>query len=125
MTTASHDVEVRRSGGLFWFWTPVVLILFLGGALAVAASLNQPSLTPVEALAAGYGGLAAIIVGLFAAALGVVVGLFGALLGLIAAGGVTALTLFIVASPVIALVLLILLMRRPRAAADCPDPAAH
>lgn len=124
MTTA-QDIEVRRSGGLFWFWTPVVLILFLGGALSVAAYAAEPGLSPVEALAAGYGGLAAVIVGLFAAAFGIVIGLFGALLGLVAAGGATALTLFIVASPVIAIILLILLMRRPKAGADCPDPGAH
>jgi hypothetical protein len=32
-------------------------------------------------------------------------------------------TLFIVASPIIAIILIALLMRRPKS--DCPNPAAH
>jgi len=74
-------------------------------------------------MAAGFGGLAGIIIGLIAAIFGLIVGLVGALIGLAAAGGAVAVTLFIVASPIIALILIFLLMRRPKA--DCPDPEAH
>jgi len=111
---------------MFWFWTPIVLILFVGGAFSIAAYTAEPSLTPFEAVAAGFGGLAGLIVGLFAAAIGIVVGLLGAAVGLLAAGGAAAVTLFIVASPILAIVLLFLVMRRPKSSgADCPDPAAH
>ena len=122
----SGQESARSGGGMLWFWLPIVLILFVGGALSVAAYFVEPGLTIPESLAAGYGGLAGIIVGLFAAAIGVVVGLFGALLGLVATGGALALTLFIVASPILAIVLFVLLMRRPKASgAECPDPAVH
>jgi hypothetical protein len=115
--------EGRRSGGLFWFWVPLVLILFVGGALSLAAYASGNELTAAESLAAGFGGLAGIIIGLFGAALGLIVGLFGALLGLVAAGGAVAMTLFIIASPILAIVLLFLLMRGRKS--DCPDPSAH
>ena len=124
----STDVSQRSGGsGLAWLYLPLVLILFLGGALAVGAYFyGEPQLTIAEALAAGFGGVAALIVGLFAAAIGIVVGLFGALIGLVAAGGAVGMTLFVVASPVIAIILLVMLMRRPRANPQgCPDPSAH
>ncbi|MCB2114304.1 MAG: hypothetical protein KDD85_12265 [Parvularculaceae bacterium] len=120
----TYHGERRRGAGLAWLYMPIVLILFLGGALSVAAySFNDADLTVAESIAAGFGGLAAIIVGLIGAAIGIVVGLFGALIGLVAAGGAVAMTLFIVASPVIAIILLALLLRRPKTA--CPDPGAH
>jgi hypothetical protein len=127
MTTAVENYgEGRRSGGLFWFWAPIVLILFVGGALSVTAYIVEPGLSISESLAAGYGGLAAIIVGIFAAIFGVVLGLLGALFGVVVAGGAVAMTLFVVASPILALILLILLLRRPKSGgAECPDPAAH
>ena len=115
----------RRSGGLMWLYLPVVLILFLGGALSVAAyNFNEADLTVAESIAAGFGGLAGLILGLIGAAIGIVVGLVGALIGIIAAGGAVAMTLFIVASPVIALVLIFLMARRPKTQ-GCPDPGAH
>lgn len=124
---ANHEIDYqgeRRSGGMAWLYMPVVLILFLGAALSVAAyNFSDTDLTVAESVAAGFGGLAGIILGLIGAAIGIVVGLFGALIGLVAAGGAVAMTLFIVASPVIALILLVLLMRRPKTA--CPDPGAH
>ena len=83
---------------------------------------GDTQLSIVESIAAGFGGLAAIIIGLFAAAFGVIVGLFGALIGLVAAGGALAMTLFIVGSPIIAIILFVLLMRRPK---GCPDQSAH
>ncbi|MEZ5920343.1 MAG: hypothetical protein R3C60_03225 [Parvularculaceae bacterium] len=113
-----------RRGGLMWLYMPIVLILFLGGALSVAAyNFSDTDLSIAESVAAGFGGLAAIIMGLIAAAVGVIVGLVGALFGLVAAGGAVAVTLFIIASPVIALILLALLMRRK--STSCPDPGAH
>lgn len=105
-----------------WLYAPLVLILFVGGAFSVAAYNFEPSLTVSEALVAGFGGLAALIVGLIAAVFGVLVGLIGAVFGLAVGGGAIALTLFIVASPVIAIVLFVLLMRRPK---GCPDSSVH
>ncbi len=106
-----------------WLMIPVVLIVFLGGALSVGAYFNsEPDLTALEAVAVGFGGLAAIIIGLFAAALGIIVGLIGALLGVVAAGGAVVMTLFIVGSPIIAIVLIFMMMRKRD---NCPDPGAH
>ena len=118
--------DVQRSGsGMAWFYVPVLLILFLGGALSVAAyTFSDTELTIVESIAAGFGGLAGIIVGLFGAVIGIIVGLLGAAIGVVAAGGAVAMTLFIIASPVLAIVLIFLLMRRGKNN-DCPDPAAH
>ncbi len=126
MTNLDTDYQGgRRGSGLTWLYMPVVLILFLGAALSVAAyNFSDTDLTLAEAIAAGFGGLAAIIMGLIAAAIGIVVGLIGALIGLLAAGGAVAMTLFIVGSPIIALILIVILMRRPKSA-GCPDPGAH
>lgn len=112
----------RRSAGLAWLWAPVVLILFVGGAISIAAGVQNPGLSLVDSLATGFGALAAIIVGLFGAAIGVIVGLVRAVIGLVAAGGAVAVTLFVVGSPLLALVLLYLLLRRNR---SCPDPTVH
>lgn len=124
---ANHEIDTygeRRGSGMAWLYMPVVLILFLGAALSVAAyNFSDTDLTAAEAIAAGFGGLAGIILGLIGAAIGIVAGLVGALIGLVVAGGAVAMTLFIVASPIIALILLVLLMRRPKTA--CPDPGAH
>jgi hypothetical protein len=114
----------RRGGGAAWLYVPVVLIVFLGAALSVAAySFSETDLTIAESIAAGFGGLAGIILGLFGAAIGIVVGLIGALIGVVAAGGAVVMTLFIVGSPILALIRLFLLMRRPKTA--CPDPGVH
>jgi hypothetical protein len=112
--------ERKRGGGLAL--ATLVLLLFLGAALSVAAYVfSEPGLTVVESIAAGFGGLAGIIIGLFGAIVGVVLGVFGALLGLVAAGGAVALTLFIVGSPIIAIILIILLMRSRGQSAPDPD----
>ncbi len=120
---ASTEYEERRGGGGL-ILTTLVILIFLGAALSVAAYIfGEPDLTIVESIGAGFGGLAGIIIGLFGAIVGVVLGLFGALIGLVAAGGAVALTLFIIGSPIIAIVLLVLLMRSR--GSDCPDPDAH
>jgi drug/metabolite transporter (DMT)-like permease len=94
----------RRGGGAVWFWAPVIVILFVGAAFSVAAYFHsEPDLTIVEAIAAGYVGVA-----------GLILGLFGAFFGLVAAGGAVALALFIVASPALTIILLILLLSRNR-----------
>ncbi|GAB4522181.1 MAG: hypothetical protein Kow00133_09560 [Amphiplicatus sp.] len=124
MSDMTHEREPRRrGGGMAWLWLPLILILFVGGAFSIAAYMHEPSLTAGEAFAVGFGGLAALIAGLVVAAVGAVIGLFGALIGLVAAGGAVAMTLFIIASPIIAIILLVLLLRRR--GGECPDPSAH
>jgi hypothetical protein len=126
MANMEMDYSQSRSGGsgLAWLYMPIVLIVFLGGALSVGAYFfSDTELTIAESLAAGYGGLAALIVGLIAAAIGIIAGLVGALIGVVAAGGAVAMTLFIIASPIIAIILFVLLVRRPKG--DCPDPGVH
>ena len=108
MTTSDYH-EPTRSSSAAWLYVPIVLILFLGGALSVGAYFwGDPQLTIAESLAAGFGGLAGIIIGLIAAIFGLFVGLIGAAIGLVAAGGAVAVTLFIVASPIIAIILIAL-----------------
>jgi len=120
---ATSDYEERRGGGGVILATFAILI-FLGAALSAAAYIfAEQDLTIVESIGAGFGGLAGVIIGLFGAIVGVVLGLFGALFGVAAAGGAVALTLFIVGSPIIAIILLVLLMRSRKS--DCPDPDAH
>lgn len=120
---ASTEYEERKGGGGL-ILTTLVILIFIGAAFSVAAYVfGDADLTIVESIGAGFGGLAGLIVGLFAAIVGVVLGLFGALVGLVAAGGAVALTLFIVGSPIIALILIFLLVRARRS--DCPDPDAH
>ena len=83
MTTSDYG-DARRGGGLAWLYAPVVLILFLGGALSAGAYFySDTPLTVMESIAAGFGGLAGLILGLIGAAFGIVVGLIGALVGLV------------------------------------------
>ncbi|NOX95937.1 MAG: hypothetical protein GXP04_12835 [Alphaproteobacteria bacterium] len=125
MATSDYS-DTRRSGGAGWFYAPIILILILGAALSVGAYFySDTQLTVVEAITAGYAGMAGLIIGLIGAAFGIVVGLLGALIGIVAAGGAVALTLFIVGSPLLAIVLIIMLMRRSKSSAECPDPGAH
>ncbi|VAV99105.1 hypothetical protein MNBD_ALPHA05-725 [hydrothermal vent metagenome] len=120
---AASDYHETRRGGGAWFYVPVVLILFLGGALTLGAYFYADTqLTIMEALTVGFGGLAAIIFGMIVAVAGLVIGLLGALIGIVAAGGAIAMTLFLVASPIIAIILIVMLMRRSK---SCPDPAMH
>lgn len=121
MTTTDYATE--RKSGAAWLFAPIVVILFLGAALSIAAFFySDPHLTIVESLAAGFGGLAGLMIGLFAAVIGVIIGLIGALIGIAAAGGALAMTLFIIGSPIIAIILLIIVMNRRK---SCPDPSLH
>ncbi len=116
--------EGKRGGGLGWFWAAVLLMLALGAAFSVAAySQAEPQLTIIESIGAGFAGAAALVVGLFTAVIGAIVGLIGAAVGIVIAGGAAAVTLFLVASPILAIILLFLLMRSRKSA--CPDPGAH
>lgn len=102
----------------------LMILIFLGAALSVAFYIfGEQDLSVVESIGAGFGGLAGIIIGLFGAIVGVVLGLVGALFGVAVGGGAIALTLFIIGSPIIAIILLVLLMRSRNS--DCPDPDAH
>ncbi len=113
-----------RSRGAAWLYMPIILILLLGVGLSIAAhQYSDVELSVAESVAAGFGGLVALILGLVAAAIGVIGSLFAALLAIIAAGGAVAVTIFILVSPVVALVLIAVLMRRRRN--DCPDPGVH
>ena len=116
---ASSDYEERRGGGGI-ILTTLVILIFLGAALSFAAYVfGDADLTIVESAAAGFGGLAGIIIGIFGAVFGIVLGLFGALIGVVAAGGAVALTLFIIGSPIIALVLIFVVLRSRRS--DTPN----
>ncbi|MBY0423267.1 MAG: hypothetical protein K2Q06_13250 [Parvularculaceae bacterium] len=121
----AETTPVRRSGGPLWFWLPLVLVLVLGAGFSAAAYMHEPSLTPVEALAVGFGGLAASVVGLFVAAIALVVGFAAAVFGIVIAGSATAFSLFIVASPLLAVIFIFLFFRARRRASACPDPGSH
>ena len=87
-------------GGAVWFWAPLLVILFVGGAFSVAAYFDADhDLSIIESI--GFGGVAGLILGLFAA-----------FFGLIVAGGALAFSLFLVASPILCLILLFLLLRK-------------
>jgi hypothetical protein len=126
MTTTDVDSygERRKGGGLFWFWLPILFIVIAGGALAATALYHEPDLTVFEALGVGFGAVAAIVAGLFVAGFGLIIGFFGALVGVVTAGGALAVTAFLLLSPIIAIVLIVMLMRR-RPSSECPDPDAH
>lgn len=118
----SPEYEEAPRSSAAWLYIPVLLILFLGGALSFGAYfLGDAQLTIAESLVAGYLGVAAMIVAIVMTIVGVVLGLVGALFGIATAGGAVLFTLFIIGSPIIALVLIAVLMRRSK----CPDPAAH
>ena len=111
----------RSSSGLIWLWLPLAIYFISSLSLAVLA-YQQNDLTIQESIAAGFLGVGGVIVGLFGGLIGLIVGLFGAVLGIGIAGGTVAITLFVLASPVLALVLLYLLFRRSK---QSPDPTAH
>lgn len=99
---ASHEVSHRSGGGAIWFWAPLIVILSVGAAFSVAAYFHSDSdLNAIEAVGTGFAGVAALIFGLFAA-----------FFGLIMAGGAVAFSLFLVASPILTIVLLFLLLRK-------------
>ena len=112
MANAPYETyEEKKSGGL-WFFLPVLIFLLVGAGLSIAAYVYaEPELTAAESIGAGFGGLAGIIIGLFGAIIGLIFALFATILGLIFAAGSIAFAIFLVASPLIAVILFILLIR--------------
>lgn len=99
---ASGHQDGGRSGGGVWFWAPLIVIFVSGAALSVAAYFHSDNdLSVIESVGAGFTGVAALIFGLFAA-----------FFGLIMAGGAIAFSLFLVASPILVIILLFLLLRK-------------
>lgn len=124
MATSTQDGERSGGGGRVFLWAIVFILLFLGGALSGAAYVfSEQELTAVESIGAGFGGLAGLIIGIFGAIASVIIGLVGAVIGIVVAGGALAFTLFLVGSPIIAIILFLLLMRSRKT--SCPDPDAH
>ena len=109
-----QDMPRERRGGAVWFWTPVIIIVLTGAGLSLAAYLHEPTLTAAEAVALGFGGLSALIAALTVGLFSVFTGLPAAVAGLAVAGGAIVVTLFLVASPAIAIILFILLLRRSK-----------
>lgn len=127
MTSTAYEIEEnnRRSSRGLWFWIPVMGFLILGGVFSFFA-YQQNDVTIYEAVAAGYAGVGALVVGLFAGLVGLVIGLAGAVIGtvigIVATGGALVVTAFLVGSPIIAIILFVMLMRRDK---SCPDPSVH
>ncbi len=114
MTNVTDDdiIYERKSSAGFWVFLPIILFLLVGAGLSFAAYVYaEPDLTALESLGAGFGGLAGIIIGLFATLFGLIIALVGAVIGLITAAGAIAVTIFLIGSPIIAIILFILLMR--------------
>lgn len=112
--TSGVAYEKKSSAGL-WIFLPIVLFLLVGAGLSFAAYVYaEPDLTALESMGAGFGGLAGIIVALFASLFGIILGLIGAVIGLVTAAGAVAVTIFFVGSPLIAIVLFYLLLRERR-----------
>ncbi|HXI87437.1 MAG TPA: hypothetical protein VNH64_08260, partial [Parvularculaceae bacterium] len=65
MSHLDASSDDRRGGGLFWFWTPILIILFVGAALSALAYMHGLGESPAGAIAAGFGGVVAVIVGVF------------------------------------------------------------
>ena len=123
MTTETYELGARRGSSLVTVLSVLtVLILVAAGSLAFLAFTHDPGISIVEAIGVGFVGVGGIIVAIFATIIGVLIGLVGAVFGIAVGGGAIAITLFVLASPVIALVLFAVLMRRGK---DCPDPARH
>lgn len=124
MSAENYELESHRGGSRLMTILSVVTVLYVvsAGSLAILAFNQNPDISIVEAIGMGFVGVGGIIVAGFAAIIGIVIGLIGAVFGIAVGGGAIAVTLFVLASPVIALVLFALLMRRGR---DCPDPSRH
>ena len=112
MATTEIETYEEKKGGWMWLFLPIILFLLVGAALSFAAYVYaEPDLTALESLGAGFGGLAGVIIGLFATVIGLIIALFATVFGLIIAAGSIAVTIFFVGSPIIAIILFILLMR--------------
>ena len=123
MSAESYELNTHRGNSLMTILSVLaVLLIVSAGSLAILAFNHNPDISIVEAISLGFVGVGGIIAAAFAAIIGIIVGLLGAIFGIAIGGGALAVTLFVLASPVIALVLFALLMRRGR---DCPDPSQH
>ena len=124
MSTESYELAGRKGNGP-WIAFATVMALLLVAALSftIVILVHEPGLTIPEALAGGFGGVGGLVIGLIAAVLSLIAGLIATVFGLAVGGGALALTLFLLASPVIALVLIWILMRRR--SVECPDPSRH
>lgn len=115
MVERGRGSEPRVGGGLAFITIPAILYLMTSLGLGVAFYTNaETDIGVVEAIIAGFGATAGIIVGLVVAAFGTVLAFVTGVLGIAFAGGALLVTLFIMASPVIAIVLLMLMMRPSR-----------
>ncbi len=126
--TINHDTDdsafrsnAGNSSSMLWLWIPLLVIIVGGLSLSVVA-YQQNDITVVEAFIGGFIGLAGLFIGLIGGLFGLIVGLVAALFAMVTAGGAIAITLFVLASPVLAIVFLWMLTRRSK---ECPDPAAH
>lgn len=111
----------RSNSSAMWLWIPLIVVLVGGTALSFVA-YQQNDITILEAIIGGFVGLAGIFIGLVGGLFGLIVGLAAGLFGVATAGGAIAITLFVLASPVLAIVFLWLLLRRSK---ECPDPSMH
>lgn len=122
MTSVDYHMDTGRRGtSSVWAGIVFALVLLSGAALSILA-FQQNDISIVEAIAVGFAGVGGIIIGLIATIFGLIVSLIGAAIAVVATGGALALTAFIIGSPIIALILFALLMRKDK---SCPDPSVH
>lgn len=123
MSVESYELNTHRGSSLMTILSVLTLLFIVSaGSLAILAFNHNPGISIVEAIGMGFVGVGGVIAAAFAAVIGIIIGLLGAIFGIAIGGGAIAITLFVLASPVIALILFALLMRRGRA---CPDPSRH
>jgi len=123
MATENLELASRRGSGIGVILSVIAVLFVVAGiSLALLAFNQNPGISIVEAIGTGFAATGGIVVAIFAALISVVVGLIAAVFGIAVGGGAIAITLFVLASPIIAIILFAVLMRRGR---DCPDPAQH
>lgn len=123
MATKHGEFEHQRGSG-FLATTYVLATLFVmaSASLAVLAFNQNPGISIIGAIETGFTATGGLIIALFAGLFSVAFGLVAALFGIAVGGGAIAITLFIIASPIIAILLFVLLARQAK---RCPDPAQH
>ena len=113
-----------RTNSYWWLWLPFIAIIVTGFGFAWLI-WSQNDVTIMEAVADGFLAVGGLIIGLLAGIFGLGVGLLATVFALITAGGALAITGFVLASPVIALVLLWMLMRRSNAQSGSSSADYH